>query len=119
MTPAHACRDHGSRTDDERAVLGRDDHRRWQRLARLVSRQPRSAALGLLGAYRGGLADRDVVGVAAIAVERVAAPVLPAAGTADAMWSSGEMAQELPDGRVGPVPRTRRTKPRCQGQSRP
>jgi dienelactone hydrolase len=69
------------------------------RLARLITRRPRSAALGLLAAYRGGLADRDAVGAAAIAMERVAAPVLAAAGTADAMWPSGEMAQELLDRR--------------------
>jgi dienelactone hydrolase len=69
------------------------------RLARLVTRRPRSAALGLLAAYRAGLADRDSVGAAAIAVERVAAPVPAAAGTADAMWPSGQMAQELLDRR--------------------
>jgi dienelactone hydrolase len=65
------------------------------RLARLVTRRPRSAALALLAAYQAGLADRDAVGAAAIAVERIAAPVLAAAGTADAMWPSAQMAQEL------------------------
>jgi hypothetical protein len=46
-------------------------------------------------------ADRDAVGAAAIAVERAAAAELAAAGTADTMWPSGEMAQELLDRRVG------------------
>jgi dienelactone hydrolase len=59
------------------------------------------APLHLARAYRPAIDDAATTGVAAIASERIAAPLLLFAGTADEVWPSTVMAQRLLDRRPG------------------
>ncbi len=60
-----------------------------------LSRHPRSSALTMIDAYRGGLGDDEAVRKAGIAVEEIAAPMLIIAGLEDAMWPSADMAKAI------------------------
>lgn len=64
-------------------------------LRHLPGGEGRSEAVHLRPAYAAGLRDQEAVGAAVIPVERIAAPLMVVAGTADEVWPADTMARGL------------------------